>query len=45
MTSAAGRASGGPLVASLAAEPLVRHLERAGFLILKQRPARLHSAG
>ncbi len=39
------RASGGPLMASLAAEQLVQHLERTGFLILKQPPARLHSAG
>ncbi|WP_146201950.1 hypothetical protein [Teichococcus aestuarii] len=39
------RPSGGPLVASLAAEHLVQHLERAGFLILKRPPDRLHSAG
>ncbi|KAA2211149.1 hypothetical protein, partial [Teichococcus oryzae] len=39
------RPSGGQLVASLAAEHLVKHLERAGFLVLKLPPARLHSAG
>jgi len=39
------RPSGGQLVASLAAEQLVRHLERAGFLVLKQPPTRLHRAG
>jgi hypothetical protein len=39
------RPSGGQLVASLAAEHLVKHLERSGFLVLKLPPARLHSAG
>ncbi|WP_419900285.1 hypothetical protein [Roseomonas sp. USHLN139] len=39
------RPSGGQLVASLAAEHLVKHLERSGVLVLKLPPARLHSAG
>jgi uncharacterized protein YbjT (DUF2867 family) len=39
------RPSGGQLVASLAAEHLVKHLERSGFLVLKLPAARLHSAG
>ncbi|MFC4168980.1 hypothetical protein [Teichococcus aestuarii] len=39
------RPSGGQLVASLAAEHLVKHLERAGFLVLKRPPVPLHSAG
>jgi hypothetical protein len=39
------RPSGGQLVASLAAERLMAHLTRAGFIILKRPAARPHSAG
>jgi hypothetical protein len=39
------RRAGSEMMAGLAAERLVEHLQRAGFVILRQRPARPHSAG
>jgi hypothetical protein len=39
------RRSGGEMVASLAAEHLTEHLQRAGFVLLRRRPGRPHSAG
>ncbi|WP_159993656.1 hypothetical protein [Roseomonas sp. 18066] len=39
------RPSGGQLVASLAAERLVQHLARSGYVVMKRPPSRLHSAG
>jgi hypothetical protein len=39
------RRSGGEMVASLAAEHPTEHLQRAGFVLLRRRPGRPHSAG
>jgi hypothetical protein len=39
------RRSGGEMVASLAAEHLTEHLQRAGFVLLRRAPGRPHSAG
>ena len=39
------RRGGGDLTASIAAERLTEHLRRAGFIVMKARPARAHSTG
>ena len=39
------RRGGGDLTASIAAERLTEHLRRAGFVVMKARPARAHSTG
>ena len=39
------RRGGGDLAATLAAERLVEHLRAAGFVVLRGRGARPHSAG
>jgi len=39
------RPHGGEMVAVLAAQHLARHLERAGFVLMRRRPGRPHSAG
>ena len=39
------RRGGGDLTASIAAERLTEHLRRAGFVVMKLRPARAHSTG
>ena len=39
------RRGGGDLTAGIAAERLTAHLRRSGFIIMKARPARQHSAG
>jgi hypothetical protein len=39
------RPSGGQMVASLAAERLMEHLQLAGFVLMRRRPAPPHSAG
>ena len=39
------RRGGGDLTASIAAERLTEHLRRAGFILMKARPARAHSTG
>ena len=39
------RRGGGDLAAALAAERLVEHLRAAGFVVLRGRGARPHSAG
>jgi hypothetical protein len=39
------RRGGGDLTATIAAERLAEHLRRAGFVVMKTRPARPHSAG
>ena len=39
------RRGGGDLAASLAAERLVEHLQRSGFVLMRNRGARLHGAG
>ena len=39
------RRGGGDLTAGIVAERLTEHLRRAGFVIMKMRPARLHSTG
>jgi hypothetical protein len=39
------RRSGGEMVASLAAEHVTDHLQRAGFVLLRRAPGRPDSAG
>ncbi len=39
------RPHGGEMVAGLAAQHLVQHLERAGFVLMRRKPGRPHSAG
>ena len=39
------RPHGGEMVAGLAAQHLTQHLERAGFVLMRRRPGRPHSAG
>ena len=39
------RRGGGDLAASLAAERLVEHLQRSGFVLMRNRGARPHGAG
>jgi hypothetical protein len=39
------RRGGGDLAASLAAERLVEHLQQSGFVLMRGRRARPHSAG
>ncbi|NMJ42806.1 hypothetical protein GWK16_16290 [Roseomonas sp. JC162] len=39
------RAAGLELIAAIAAERLVEHLQRSGFVVLKARTAPAHSAG
>ena len=39
------RRGGGDLTAGIAAERLAEHLRRAGFVVMKVRPARPHSTG
>ena len=39
------RPHGGEMVAGLAAQHLTQHLERAGFVLMRKRPGRPHSAG
>ncbi len=39
------RRGGGDLTAGIAAERLTEHLRRAGFIVMKARPARAHSTG
>lgn len=39
------RRGGGDLTASIAAERLTDHLRRAGFVVMKMKPARAHSTG
>jgi hypothetical protein len=39
------RRGGGELTAGIAAERLTEHLRRAGFVVMKARPARPHSTG
>jgi hypothetical protein len=39
------RRGGGELTAGIAAERLTKHLRRAGFVVMKARPARPHSTG
>ena len=39
------RPHGGEMVAGLAAQHLTQHLQRAGFVLMKKRPGRPHSAG
>ena len=39
------RRGGGDLTAGIAAERLTEHLRRAGFIVMRARPARPHSAG
>ena len=39
------RRGGGDLAASIAAERLTDHLRRAGFIVMRARPARSHSTG
>ena len=40
-----GAVAGWDFAAGIAAEHLAAHLVRAGFVVLKRRPARPHSAG
>ena len=39
------RRGGSDLTVSIAAERLTEHLRRAGFVVMKARPARAHSTG
>ena len=39
------RRRGGEFAAGIAAERLAEHLRRTGFVVMKARPARPHSAG
>jgi hypothetical protein len=39
------RPHGGEMVAGLAAQHLTQHLERAGFVLMRKRPGRPHTAG
>ncbi len=39
------RRGGEDITAGLAAERLMQHLDRAGFVVMRRRPARPHSAG
>lgn len=39
------RRGGGDLTAGIAAERLAEHLRRAGFVVMRARPARAHSTG
>ena len=39
------RRGGGDLTAGIAAERLAEHLRRAGFVVMRARPARSHSTG
>ena len=39
------RPHGGEMIADLAAQHLARHLERAGFVLMKRPPGRPHHVG
>ena len=39
------RRGGGDIMAGITADRLVEHLRRAGFVVMKARPARAHSTG